>query len=86
MARRASDIFPVADNVSQWSIYIVGKNKQILLSQDNLGLSGDTLLNKKYNEVLRGPNAEFFIQCIQRYNIRTMYALKKHFLSYRTTS
>ena len=55
-----SDIFPAADDVALWSIYIVGKNKQILLSQDNLGLSGDSLLNKKYNDVLRGPNAEFF--------------------------
>lgn len=55
-----SDIFPAANNVAQWSIYIVGKNKQILLCQDNLGLSGDSLLNQKYNNVLRGPNAEFF--------------------------
>jgi hypothetical protein len=30
-----SDIFPENNNVASWSIYIVGKNKQILLCQDN---------------------------------------------------
>jgi len=53
------DIF--SDDVQHWSIYIVGKHRQILLGKDSIGLSSEAvLINKKYDEVLTKSNATFF--------------------------
>lgn len=55
-----SDIFPATNHVAEWSVYIIGKNKRLVVSQDNLQLSDVDMLNKKYDAVLDGKNGEFF--------------------------
>ena len=55
-----TDIFPATNHVADWSVYIIGKNKRLVVSQDNLQLSDVVMLNKKYDAVLDGKNGEFF--------------------------
>ena len=55
-----TDIFPATNHVAEWSVYIIGKNKRLVVSQDNLQLSDVDMLNKKYDAVLDGKNGEFF--------------------------
>jgi hypothetical protein len=55
-----TDIFPKTNHVSEWSVYIIGKNKRLVVSQDNLQLSDVDMLNRKYDSVLEGKNGEFF--------------------------
>jgi hypothetical protein len=55
-----NDIFPRTNHVAEWSVYIIGKNKRLVVSQDNLQLSDVDMLNKKYDSVLEGKNGEFF--------------------------
>lgn len=55
-----TDIFPQQNHVAEWSVYVIGKNKRLLVSQDNLELSDVSMLNKKFDVVLEGRNTEFF--------------------------
>jgi hypothetical protein len=55
-----TDIFPESNHVAGWSTYVNGKNKRLVVSQDNLQLSDNSMLNKKYDNVLDGKNGEFF--------------------------
>lgn len=55
-----TDIFPKTNHVAEWSVYIIGRNKRLVVSQDNLQLSDIDMLNKKYDSVLEGKNGEFF--------------------------
>jgi len=55
------DIYPTDHQPEQWSIFIIGKNKKLLLSQDFLGISGhESLVNQDFTFVLRGNRAHFF--------------------------
>lgn len=55
-----TDIFPQKNHVSEWSVYIIGKNKRLVVAQDNLHLSDESMLNKKFDSILEGKNGEFF--------------------------
>jgi hypothetical protein len=55
-----TDIFPENNHVAGWSTYVIGKNKRLVVSQDNLQLSDNSMLNKRYDNVLEGKNGEFF--------------------------
>ena len=55
-----TDIFPEKNHVAEWSVYVIGKNKRLVVSQDNLGLSDGNMLNKKFDAVLEGKNGDFF--------------------------
>jgi hypothetical protein len=55
-----TDIFPESSHVDEWSVYIIGKNKRLVVSQDNLKLADKSMLNKRYDHVLEGKNGLFF--------------------------
>ena len=55
-----TDIFPESSHVDEWSVYIIGKNKRLVISQDNLKLGDKSMLNKRYDSVLEGKNGLFF--------------------------
>jgi hypothetical protein len=55
-----TDIFPNSSHVDEWSVYIIGKNKRLVVSQDNLKLADKSMLNKRYDHVLEGKNGLFF--------------------------
>lgn len=55
-----TDIFPEKNHVVDWSVYVIGKNKRLVISQDNLELADQSMLNKKFDTVLEGKNGEFF--------------------------
>ncbi len=55
-----TDIFPEKNHVADWSVYVIGKNKRLVIAQDNLKFSELSMLNKRYDSVLEGKNADFF--------------------------
>lgn len=55
-----TDIFPQSNFVTDWSVYVIGRNKKLIISQDNLELADTSMLNKRYDHVLNVKNGEFF--------------------------
>lgn len=55
-----TDIFPQNRHVSDWSVYIIGRDKRLVMSQDNLELSEPSMFNKKIDDVISGRNGQFF--------------------------
>lgn len=55
-----TDIFPKNNHVAEWSVYVIGKNKRLVVAQDNLELSEESMLAKKYDNVINEKNGIFF--------------------------
>ena len=55
-----TDIFPEQNHVAEWSVFVIGKNKRLVVAQDNLGFCETSMLSKRFDAVLEGKNADFF--------------------------